>query len=165
MDWQLDPWGKGACSTLHTIPPNPRNNPYPQSSNIQNSRPQSISSKSKDKTRQHRNTTLTRLLGNFRPPPQVESSVIRLSPKDPPPPIRFEEFDGLNRIIFSRMNKTIRACFTAKGVYGMLEKNYRTLCAEEGRVSFLFLPLSFLFLLHHLLLETISSLFSLVYST
>jgi len=34
------------------------------------------------------------------------------------------------------MNKTARACFTAKGVYGMLEKNYRTLCAEEGRVSF-----------------------------
>jgi hypothetical protein len=79
------------------------------------------------------------ILGNFRPPPQVESSVIRLSPKDPPPPIRFEEFDGLNRVIFSRMNKTTRACFTAKGVYGMLEKNYRTLCAEEGRVSHLFL--------------------------
>lgn len=76
------------------------------------------------------------LLGNFRPPPQVESSVIRLSPKDPPPPIRFEEFDGLNRVIFSRMNKTTRACFTAKGVYGMLEKNYRTLCAETGKVSF-----------------------------
>jgi hypothetical protein len=36
------------------------------------------------------------------------------------------------------MNKTTRACFTAKGVYGMLEKNYRTLCAEEGRVGFIF---------------------------
>lgn len=83
-------------------------------------------------------------IGNFRPPPQVESSVIRLSPKDPPPPIRFEEFDGLNRIIFSRMNKTARACFTAKGVYGMLEKNYRTLCAEEGRVSLSSCPFTFL---------------------
>jgi hypothetical protein len=41
------------------------------------------------------------------------------------------------------MNKTARACFTAKGVYGMLEKNYRTLCAEEGRVGFFFfLPAS-----------------------
>lgn len=39
------------------------------------------------------------------------------------------------------MNKTARACFTAKGVYGMLEKNYRTLCAEEGRVSALQLDL------------------------
>lgn len=87
----------------------------------------------------YRSLSLADPVGNFRPPPQVESSVIRLSPKDPPPPIRFEEFDGLNRIIFSRMNKTARACFTAKGVYGMLEKNYRTLCAEEGRVSFFFL--------------------------
>jgi 18S rRNA (adenine1779-N6/adenine1780-N6)-dimethyltransferase len=73
--------------------------------------------------------------GNFRPPPQVESSVIRLSPRDPPPPIRFEEFDGLNRIIFSRMNKHTRACFGAKGVKEMLEKNYRTWCAENGKVS------------------------------
>lgn len=73
--------------------------------------------------------------GNFRPPPQVESSVVRLSPRDPPPPIRFEEFDGLNRVIFSRMNKTIRATFGAKGVLPMLEKNYRTWCAEKGVVS------------------------------
>jgi hypothetical protein len=41
------------------------------------------------------------------------------------------------------MNKTARACFTAKGVYGMLEKNYRTLCAEEGRVSLTFTSPSF----------------------
>lgn len=32
--------------------------------------------------------------GNFRPPPQVESSVVRIVPLDPPPPIKFEEFDG-----------------------------------------------------------------------
>lgn len=70
--------------------------------------------------------------GNFRPPPQVESSVVRLSPRDPPPPIRFEEFDGLNRIIFSRANKQIRATFQAKGVKEMLERNYRTWCAEKG---------------------------------
>ncbi|ORX38829.1 putative rRNA (adenine-N6,N6-)-dimethyltransferase [Kockovaella imperatae] len=72
--------------------------------------------------------------GNFRPPPQVESSVVRLSPRDPPPQIRFEEFDGLNRIIFSRMNKHVRACFGAKGVKEMLEKNYRTWCAENGKI-------------------------------
>ena len=71
---------------------------------------------------------------NFRPPPLVESSVVRISPRDPPPPIRFEEFDGLNRIIFSRMNKHVRACFGAKGVKEMLEKNYRTWCAEKGKV-------------------------------
>lgn len=78
--------------------------------------------------------------GNFRPPPQVESSVVRMSPKNPPPPVRFEEFDGLNRIIFSRMNKVIRANFGAKGVKEMLERNYRTWCAENGRVRLLLLP-------------------------
>jgi 18S rRNA (adenine1779-N6/adenine1780-N6)-dimethyltransferase len=73
--------------------------------------------------------------GNFRPPPQVESSVVRMSPRDPPPKIRFEEFDGLNRIIFSRRNKHVRACFGAKGVKEMLEGNYRTWCAETGKVG------------------------------
>jgi len=63
---------------------------------------------------------------DFRPPPQVESSVIRLVPIDPPPPIKFEEFDGLNRIIFSRPNKTIRGNFQAKGVMKMLERNRST---------------------------------------
>lgn len=73
--------------------------------------------------------------GNFRPPPQVESSVVRLSPRDPPPPVRFEEFDGLNRVIFSRANKTIRAGFGARGVRELLERNYRTWCAEKGQVG------------------------------
>jgi len=27
---------------------------------------------------------------NFRPPPKVESSVVRIKPKNPPPPINFE---------------------------------------------------------------------------
>lgn len=73
--------------------------------------------------------------GNFRPPPQVESSVVRMSPRDPPPPVKFEEFDGLNRILFTRMNKTVHANFGAKGVREMCEKNYRTWCAENGTVS------------------------------
>ncbi len=72
---------------------------------------------------------------NFRPPPLVESSVVRMSPRDPPPKVRFEEFDGLNRVIFSRRNKMVRACFTAKGVKEMLEANYKTWCSETGKVS------------------------------
>jgi 18S rRNA (adenine1779-N6/adenine1780-N6)-dimethyltransferase len=77
--------------------------------------------------------------GNFRPPPLVESSVVRMSPRDPPPKVRFEEFDGLNRVVFSRRNKTVRACFGAKGVKELLEGNYKTWCAETGKVSFGFL--------------------------
>jgi len=71
---------------------------------------------------------------NFRPAPLVESSVIRLVPRDPPPPVRFEEFDGLGRIVFSRRNKTIHASFLARGVIDMMEKNWRTWCSEQGRM-------------------------------
>ncbi|KAF9556243.1 rRNA adenine dimethylase [Agrocybe pediades] len=63
---------------------------------------------------------------DFRPPPQVESSIIRLVPLDPPPPVKFEEFDGLNRILFSRPNKTVRGNFQAKGVMKMLDANRKT---------------------------------------
>lgn len=71
---------------------------------------------------------------NFRPPPLVESSVVRIVPRDPPPPVKFEEFDGLNRILFSRRNKTVHGNFMAKGVIDMLEKNWRTWCAENNQV-------------------------------
>jgi 18S rRNA (adenine1779-N6/adenine1780-N6)-dimethyltransferase len=72
---------------------------------------------------------------NFRPAPLVESSVVRIVPRDPPPPVKFEEFDGLNRILFSRRNKTVHGNFMAKGVIGMLEKNWRTWCAEQEEVG------------------------------
>ncbi|KAK2465517.1 hypothetical protein APHAL10511_002409 [Amanita phalloides] len=72
---------------------------------------------------------------DFRPPPQVESSVIRLVPIDPPPPVRFEEFDGLNRIIFSRPNKTVRGNFQAKGVMKMLEQNWKTWLAAQEKMT------------------------------
>jgi 18S rRNA (adenine1779-N6/adenine1780-N6)-dimethyltransferase len=72
---------------------------------------------------------------NFRPAPIVESSVVRMVPLDPPPPVKFEEFDGLTRILFSRRNKTVHGNFMAKGVMEMLEKNYRTWCAENEKVG------------------------------
>ena len=43
---------------------------------------------------------------SFKPPPKVESSVVRMDPINPPPPVNFEEWDGLVRILFSRKNKT-----------------------------------------------------------
>ncbi|KAI8972605.1 rRNA adenine dimethylase [Trametes punicea] len=63
---------------------------------------------------------------NFRPPPKVESSVVRIVPRDPPPPVEFGEFDGLGRIVFGRRNKTVHANFMAKGVMEMLESNWKT---------------------------------------
>ncbi|KAJ7088554.1 S-adenosyl-L-methionine-dependent methyltransferase [Mycena crocata] len=71
---------------------------------------------------------------NFRPAPMVESSVVRVVPIDPPPPVKFEEFDGLGRILFSRRNKTVHGNFMAKGVIDMLEKNWRTWCAETDQM-------------------------------
>lgn len=72
---------------------------------------------------------------NFRPPPNVESAVVRIVPKDPPPPIRFEEFDGLTRILFTRRNKTCHANFQAKGVYDLLEANWKVWCSRNSTVS------------------------------
>jgi len=71
---------------------------------------------------------------NFWPAPQVESSVVRIVPTDPPPALRFEEFDGLTRILFSRRNKTTHANFLAKGVMELLESNFRTWCAERNQI-------------------------------
>ncbi|XP_060047279.1 probable dimethyladenosine transferase isoform X3 [Erinaceus europaeus] len=48
---------------------------------------------------------------NFKPPPKVESSVVRIEPRNPPPPINFQEWDGLVRITFVRKNKTLSAAF------------------------------------------------------
>ncbi|MCL4133675.1 UNVERIFIED_CONTAM: hypothetical protein GTU68_045825 [Idotea baltica] len=61
---------------------------------------------------------------NFRPPPKVESSVVRIEPKNPVPDINFREWDGLLRILFVRKNKTVLSSFKQKAVLKTLEKNY-----------------------------------------
>ncbi|XP_075920844.1 dimethyladenosine transferase [Petromyzon marinus] len=48
---------------------------------------------------------------NFRPPPKVESSVVRIEPRNPAPDINFQEWDGLVRIAFIRKNKTLGSAF------------------------------------------------------
>ncbi|KAG1465607.1 hypothetical protein G6F56_004852 [Rhizopus delemar] len=69
---------------------------------------------------------------NFRPPPKVESSVVRLEPKNPPPPVNFKEFDGLLRILFTRKHKIFSANFKQTTVLNMLEENYKTYCSAHG---------------------------------
>lgn len=63
---------------------------------------------------------------NFRPPPKVESSVVRIEPRNPPPAISFSEWDGMLRICFHRKHKMLRANFTQKTVLKMLEKKRKT---------------------------------------
>lgn len=62
---------------------------------------------------------------NFRPPPKVESAVVRLEPLHPPPPINFIEWDGLVRICFNRKNKTILANFKNKAVIALLGRGLK----------------------------------------
>jgi 18S rRNA (adenine1779-N6/adenine1780-N6)-dimethyltransferase len=69
---------------------------------------------------------------NFRPPPQVESSVVRVEPKvgAERPTISWDEWDGLLRVCFGRKNKTLRASWLGtRSVMDMVEKNYVTWCA------------------------------------
>lgn len=72
---------------------------------------------------------------NFKPPPQVESSVVRIEPKigKDRPNVSWDEWDGLLRVCFVRKNKTLRASWLGtKEVLAMAEKNYRTWCAMNG---------------------------------
>ena len=70
---------------------------------------------------------------NFNPPPQVESNVVRISPKNPRPQISYDEWDGLLRICFVRKNKVLRSGFLGTtSVMDMLTSNYRTFCSQNG---------------------------------
>jgi 18S rRNA (adenine1779-N6/adenine1780-N6)-dimethyltransferase len=71
---------------------------------------------------------------NFKPPPKVESSVVRIEPKNPPPPINFTEWDGLTRIAFLRKNKTLAAAFKQTTVLTALEQNFRLHCSLNNLV-------------------------------
>lgn len=75
---------------------------------------------------------------NFRPPPKVDSLVVRIELRNPPPPVNFTEWDGLVRILFNRKHKTVRAVMTTKNILKVLEENYRTqlaLSSEEEKMD------------------------------
>ncbi|XP_074302633.1 ribosomal RNA small subunit methyltransferase-like [Silene latifolia] len=66
---------------------------------------------------------------NFRPPPKVDSSVVRIEPRRPLPiPAgKLKEWNGMLSLCFSRKNKTLGSIFAQKKVVAALEKNYKTL--------------------------------------
>jgi len=66
---------------------------------------------------------------NFKPPPKVESSIVKIQPYNPAPPVNFVEWDGLMRICFTRKNKTLGAVFKSKPILDLLSKNYATYCS------------------------------------
>lgn len=65
---------------------------------------------------------------NFVPPPQVESSVVRIEPKrgKDRPAINWDELDGLLRICFTRKHKTFRAILRLSKIRAMIESNWIT---------------------------------------
>ncbi|GME77389.1 unnamed protein product [Ambrosiozyma monospora] len=66
---------------------------------------------------------------NFRPPPKVESSVVKIEPKNPRPDIDYNEWDGLLRFCFNRKNKTLNAIFKNSKTLEILETNYKAFLA------------------------------------
>jgi 18S rRNA (adenine1779-N6/adenine1780-N6)-dimethyltransferase len=69
---------------------------------------------------------------NFRPPPKVDSLVVKIELKNPPPPVNFVEWDGLVRLLFNRKHKTVRAIMTAKPCLAVLEANRKTFASLQG---------------------------------
>lgn len=69
---------------------------------------------------------------NFRPPPKVESNVVRIEPRNPPPDVNFKEWDGMLRICFNRKNKSLSATFHQTAVLELLKKNYIAYCALKS---------------------------------
>lgn len=64
----------------------------------------------------------------FKPPPKVESAIVRIEPIYPPPRINYSEWDGLLRTCFNRKNKTLSSLFRKKKLLKLLETNYLAYC-------------------------------------
>ena len=71
---------------------------------------------------------------NFRPPPKVESRVVRIELRNPPPPVNFTEWDGLVRLLFNRKHKTCRALLVTKPTLRLLEENFRTFLSMNNEM-------------------------------
>lgn len=69
---------------------------------------------------------------SFNPPPKVESSVIRMDPRHPPPDVDFEEWDGLIKYIFNRKNKKVASIFKTKSALQELREKYIAFQKLEG---------------------------------
>lgn len=66
---------------------------------------------------------------NFRPPPKVDSSVVRIEPRKPRIEVKQKDWDGFLRICFNRKNKTLGSIFRQKSVLSLLDKNFKTVQA------------------------------------
>eukprot|EP00746_Dinoflagellata_sp_MGD_P000771 gnl/MRDRNA2_/MRDRNA2_101400_c0_seq1.p1 gnl/MRDRNA2_/MRDRNA2_101400_c0~~gnl/MRDRNA2_/MRDRNA2_101400_c0_seq1.p1 ORF type:complete len:356 (+),score=66.88 gnl/MRDRNA2_/MRDRNA2_101400_c0_seq1:84-1151(+) len=72
--------------------------------------------------------------GSFNPPPEVDSMVVKIVPRDPPIEVNFREWDGLMRVVFVRKRKTLASSFKMTFVLKTLDDNYKTWCALTSTV-------------------------------
>jgi len=66
---------------------------------------------------------------NFRPPPKVDSLVVRLTPRVPAPEVDFVAWDALVRLAFQRKHRTLRAIFGQNKVAAGIERAAKTAAA------------------------------------
>eukprot|EP00397_Hematodinium_sp_SG-2012_P049313 GEMP01056834.1.p1 GENE.GEMP01056834.1~~GEMP01056834.1.p1 ORF type:complete len:326 (+),score=72.89 GEMP01056834.1:81-1058(+) len=72
--------------------------------------------------------------GSFIPMPTVQSTLIRLTPRELPVPVDFVEWDGMIRILFARKKKSVYGAFKVMSVVNMLENNYKVWCSINRHV-------------------------------
>jgi 18S rRNA (adenine1779-N6/adenine1780-N6)-dimethyltransferase len=65
---------------------------------------------------------------SFKPPPKVESSVVRIEPRHPPPPIDFNEWDEMIKICMNRKHKKLHGLFLHSKTVVRLHKIYLSHC-------------------------------------
>lgn len=79
----------------------------------------------------------------FKPPPKVDSAVVRIEPKRPRPEINKNEWDNLLRACFQRKNKTLRGNLKSKPILQELERNHKKHCAIDKVQPFADFKLNF----------------------
>lgn len=62
----------------------------------------------------------------------MESSVVRIEPRNPAPPVNFLEWDGMTKLCFERKNRTLGAIFAIKTTLRALEANFRAYQALQN---------------------------------
>ncbi|CDJ39594.1 dimethyladenosine transferase, putative [Eimeria tenella] len=73
---------------------------------------------------------------SFRPPPKVDSVVVKITPKREVLPVDFYEWNGLLRLCFSRKRKTIRSIFKQPSVLSFLETNHKLFCSLNKKLPY-----------------------------
>ena len=65
----------------------------------------------------------------FYPVPPVESALVRLTPRNPPPVFDFKEFSAMTKIAFIEKKRSLKSVFSRPFVEKTLELNYKNYCS------------------------------------